>query len=150
MLSHTLAGRVRGVVDYSLMHAEWAPWAVSGLSPQTVGVFRTGTERFHNVTTSVETEIPETATEVFVLYRVSTAFSVKDRATESVTPGLDGRFALRVKQALPFSPFEGSEWGVLVDIRSLFREPVVGASVYDELLVANPPKQVVGGLVVHF
>ena len=97
MFSHTLAGRVRGTVDYSLTHADWAPWAASGLSPQTVGIFRTGTERFHDVTTSIETEIPETATEVFVLYRVNSAFSVVDADTAALTSGLDGRFALRVR-----------------------------------------------------
>ena len=148
--SHTLAGRVRGTVDYSSTHASWAPWTSSGLSPRTVGVFRTGTEQIHDLTTSIETEIPETATEVFVLYRVNSAFSVTDSATAALTSGLDGRFALRVRQTLPFSPVEGSDWEVLVDIRSLFREQLLGASVYDELLVASPPKQVVGGLVVHF
>ena len=150
MLSHTLAGRVTGTVDYSLTHATWAPWTASGLSPQTVGVFRTGTERVHDVTTSIETEIPETSTEVFLLYRVNSAFSVVDSSSAALTSGLDGRFAIRVRQGLPFSPVEGSDWEVLVDIRSLFREQVLGASVYDELLVASPPKQVVGGLVVHF
>ena len=29
-VSHLLAGRVRGTVDYSLTHAEWAPWVASG------------------------------------------------------------------------------------------------------------------------
>ena len=67
-----------------------------------------------------------------------------------MTSGLDGRFALRVNQTLPFSPIEGSDWEILVDIRSLFREQIDGASLYDELLVISPPKQVVGGLVVHF
>ena len=150
MFSQTLAGRVRGAIDYRLTKAEWAPWTAGGLSPRTVGAFRTGSERFHDVTMSVETKIPETATEVFVLYRVNSAFSVVDSDTGAVTSGLDGRFALRVRQTLPFSPVEGSNWAVLVDIRSLFREQVVGASAYDELLVSSPPKQVVGGLVVHF
>ena len=150
LFSHAFAGRVRGTVDYSSTHATWAPWTASGLSPQTVGVFRTGAEQVHDVTTSIETEIPETSTVVFVLYRLNSAFSVVDSATAALTSGLDGRFALRVRQTLPFSPVEGSDWEVLVDIRSLFREQVLGASVYDELLVASPPKQFVGGLVVHF
>ena len=150
MFSHALAGRVRGTVDYSSTHASWAPWTASGLSPRTAGVFRTSTEQIHDLTTSIEAEIPETATEVFVLYRVNSAFSVTDPATSALTSGLDGRFALRVRQTLPFSPVEGSDWEVLVDIRSLFREQLLGASVYDELLVASPPKQIVGGLVVHF
>ena len=150
MLSHTFAGRVRGSVDYSLTHAEWAPWTASGPLPQTIGVFRTGSERFHNVTTEVEAVIPETATAVFLLYRINTAFSVLDSDEAALRSGLDSRFAFRVRQTLPFSPVEGSDWEVLVDIRSLFREQVAGASIYDELLVASPPKQVVGGLVVHF
>jgi len=37
-----------------------------------------------------------------------------------------------------------------VTVRSLFHEQVSGGSVYDELLVVGPPRQVVGGLVVHF
>jgi hypothetical protein len=150
MFSHALASRVRGTVDYSLTNATWGPWTASGLPPQAVGVFRTGTEKIHDVTTSIEAEIPETATEFFVLYRVNSAFSVVDSSTAALASGLDGRFALRVKQALPFSPVSGSDWEVLVDIRSLFREDVLGASVYDELLVASPPKQFIGGLVVHF
>lgn len=150
MFGLALGGRVRGAVDYSLTNTEWAPWSASGLSPQTVGAFRAGTERIHDVTTSVEAEIAETSTEVLVLYRLNTAFAVKDDETEALVPGLDGRFALRVKQALPFSPIGGSDWQVLVDVRSLFREQAPGGSIYDELLVASPPKQIVGGLVVSF
>ena len=150
MWNLALGDRVRSSVDYSLTNAEWAPWSASGLTPQTVGVFRAGAERIHDVTTSVEAVIPETSTEIFILYRLSTAFAVRNDETESLAPGLDGRFALRVKQSLPFSPFDGSDWQVLVDVRSLFREQAPGASIYDELLVASPPKQVVGGLVVSF
>ena len=68
----------------------------------------------------------------------------------SVGPGLGARFAFRVKQTLPFAPFGDSDWELLVDVRNLLHEQTVGASVYDELLVVNPPKQFVGGLVVHF
>ena len=146
--SHDLAGRLHGAVDYSITRADWAPGSAAGLPPHTVGVLRTGTERFHDVTTSLETQIPRTATEVFVVCRVNTAFS---RVNEtSLTAGTDARFDVQVKQALPFTPFEGSQWEVLVALRSLFREPVAGASTYDELLVVSPPKQFMGGLVVHF
>ena len=147
-VSHELAGRVQGAIDYRISRAEWAPWVATGLTPQTIGVFRTGTEQFHDVTTSVKTEIPETATRVFVLYRVNTAFAKAE--AESLESGIAGRFALRVEQSLPFTPFGDSNWEVLVDVRSLFREQVLGASAYDELLVVSPPKQFVGGLIVHF
>ena len=45
MWNLALGDRVRSSVDYSLTNAEWAPWSASGLTPQTVGVFRAGTER---------------------------------------------------------------------------------------------------------
>jgi len=35
-------------------------------------------------------------------------------------------------------------------VRSLFREDLVDASVYDERLVVRPPKRVVGGVTVKF
>ena len=146
--SHTVAERVHGVVDYSMTRAQWAPLTSAWLSPETVGMLRTGVEQFHDVTTSVEAEIPETATRVFMLARVNTAYSRAE--TTSITSGLDMRFAFRVRQTLPFAPFGDSDWEVLVDVRSLFREQMAGASVYDELLVVNAPKQFVGGVVVHF
>lgn len=147
-LSHELAGRVRGAVAYSVTRSQWEPWRGAWFLPQAASVWRTGPERFHDVTTSVEAEIPETATSVFVLARVNTAFS--RAAAMSVGPGLGARFAFRVKQTLPFAPFGDSDWELLVDVRNLLHEQTVGASVYDELLVVNPPKQFVGGLVVHF
>ena len=146
---HELPGRIHGTVDYSTTHASWAPWAAAGWAQEVPGsTDGLAPERIHDITTSVETEIPETATRVVVLARVNSSFTRADAG--SVGNGLDTRFAFRVKQALPFTPFSGSEWEVLVDVRNLFYEQVAGASIYDELLVLNPPKQVVGGLVVHF
>ena len=145
---HELPGRVHGMVDYSTTHARWAPWAAAAWAPAALGSEGPAPDRIHDITTSVETEIPETATRVVVLARVNSSFTRADAG--SVGSGLDTRFAFRVKQALPFTPFSGSEWEVLVDVRNLFYEQVAGASIYDELLVLNPPKQVVGGLVVHF
>ena len=146
--SHKLTGHLQTAVEYSVTSAQWLPWNTASLLPSTVGAFRTGTEQFHDVTASVETEIPQTATRVFLVWKVNTAFSRVDDKT--LTSGLDGRFNLRVKQVLPFTPFEGSQWEVLVGLRSLFRERLDGASAYDELLVVSPPKQFLGGLVVHF
>lgn len=145
--SHELAGRVRGGVEYSVTRSRWEPWAGARL-PGRASVTRSGAERFHDVTTSVATEIPETATSIFVLARVNTAFA--RAAADSVAPGPGARFAFRVQQTLPFAPFGDSDWEVLVDVRNLLREQTAGASVYDDLLVVNPPKQFVGGLVVHF
>jgi hypothetical protein len=143
-----LVRRVRGSVDYSLTRTRWASagetdeierWAPSAL--------RREQEEIHDVTTAVETEIPETATRIFVLYRVNTGYARSD--VEDVRSGLDARFDVQIKQALPFLPF-GSQWEVLVGVRNLFREPIDAASVYDELLVVRPPKRLVGGVQVKF
>jgi hypothetical protein len=39
---------------------------------------------------------------------------------------------------------------MLVAVRSLFRDELLDASVYDELLVMRSPKRVVGGVTVRF
>ena len=145
---HAINDRVHGAVDYSLVMAEWAPWTAQGLAPSKVGVFRNGFERFHDVTATVEADIPETATRVTARCRVNTAYATA--SGNAVTSGLDARYDIRVMQMLPFSPIDGSTWELLVAVRSLFHEQVSGGSVYDELLVVSPPRQVVGGLVVHF
>jgi hypothetical protein len=39
---------------------------------------------------------------------------------------------------------------MLVAVRNLFRESFTEISIYDELLVARPPKRLVGGITVKF
>ena len=92
--------------------------------------------------------MPETATRVFALCRISGAFT--RMAGDDFASGVHARFDVQVTQQLPFSPFGGSTWELLVALRSLFHDPAFGASIYDELLVVDPPPQLVGGLVVHF
>jgi hypothetical protein len=141
--------RVRGSIDYSVTRADWisrgdmaaiALWAPSAVRPRT--------EDVHDLTTSLETEVPLTATRVFVFYKVNTAFAHGDDPTR---PTLDYRFDVQVNQALPFMPFSRSaRWEVLVGMRNVFRDPSESGSVYDELLVVRPPKRVVGGVLVRF
>ena len=149
-LRRELLGRLSGSVDYSFTRARWDPSAeaqrIAAVSPSAV---RMGVEEFHDVTTSLQTHIPETDTRVFVLYRVNTAFSAADAAAS--LPGLDGRFDVQVKQRLSFLPFTGGDWELLVAVRNLFREDLgEGSGVYDELLVVKPPKRIVGGITVMF
>jgi Carboxypeptidase regulatory-like domain/TonB dependent receptor len=147
-LSTPAAQRVRASVDYSLTRARWLSrgdmaavvvWAPEAIRPQA--------EDIHDVTTSVETDIPETATRVFFLYKVNTGFA---RGLDPTPQRLDSRFDLQVNQALPFMPFGSTRWEVLVGIRNLFRDPTDAGSVYDELLVVRPPKRVVGGVLIRF
>ncbi|MDO8794361.1 MAG: hypothetical protein Q7J25_07060, partial [Vicinamibacterales bacterium] len=107
---------------------------------------RSSDERIHDVTTSLEAEVPLSATRVVVLYKLNNAFVSGD----AERPGFDARFDLQVNQALPFMNFRTSQWEMLVGVRNLFHESLANASVYDELLVVRPPKRIVGGLTVKF
>jgi Carboxypeptidase regulatory-like domain/TonB dependent receptor len=140
--------RLSGSIDYSITRARWigrgdmadiAAWAPAAI--------RNETEDLHDVTTSVATEIPETATRVFVFYKINTGYARSDAS--QLRPGLDARFDVQVNQALPFE-LGGTRWEVLVGLRNLFRDPNDPGSVYDELLVVRPPKRVVGGFLVRF
>ena len=147
-LRRQLGDRFGGSVEYTLADAHWSQaGADTTLGAVVPGATRPDVERFHDLSGVIETEIPRTATRVFVRCRVNTAFV---RADSQAPIGLDARFDVRVNQALPFSPLGGSRWEALVAVRSLFFEPQDAASMFDELLVARAPKQFVGGLVVHF
>jgi carboxypeptidase family protein/TonB-dependent receptor-like protein len=139
--------RVRGSVDYTVARARWT--SVESLNPRlgSAGIGRRELEDVHDVTSSFEATIPETATHVFLLYKVNTAFAHAN--PEQPGAGLDGRFDLQVNQALPFG-VAGTKWEVLVGMRNLFRDPSEPGSIYDELLVVRPPKRVVGGVLVRF
>lgn len=141
--------RVRGSVDYSVSRARWvsrgdmaalAVWAPAAIRPRS--------ENVHDLTTSIETDVPHTATRVFVLYKINNAFA---RGNDPAHAALDYRFDVQVNQALPFMPFSSAaRWEVLVGLRNLFRDPNDSGSIYDELLVVRPPKRVIGGVLIRF
>ena len=141
----TPPGRVRGSVDYTISRAQWTT-RNDKLGVMAPAVLRPETEDIHDITTTISTDIPETATRFYLLYRVNTAFT---RSSDLTRPGTDGRFDVQVNQALPIG-VGGTEWEVLVGLRNLFRDSADPLSVYDELLVVRPPKRVIGGFLVRF
>lgn len=152
-VSHALAAHVRGSVGYSVASTQWTngppPADLARLALFVPGALHgSDRERVHDVTTSLETEVPQTATRVMLFYRVSNAFIQPDDPIDS--RGVDGRFELQVNQSLPFMNFLRSEWEMLLAVRNMFHEAMAGASTYDEILVVRPPKRVVGGLTVRF
>jgi hypothetical protein len=152
-VSHALTANVRGSVEYSFATAQWTDGPPSADAVQltrfTPAVLPSAErDRIHDVMTSLETEVPQTATRVVVFYRVNNAF-VKAEDAEEVR-GLDGRFELQVNQSLPFMNFMRSQWEMLVAVRNMFNEAMPGASIYNEILVVRPPKRIVGGLTVRF
>ena len=151
-VTHAFADFIRGSVDYSVSTADWTgrsePVEFAVLTKWVPSTVRSNRERIHDVTTSLETEIPYTATRVVVLYKLNSAFATATRAEE--LPAFGARFDMRVTQSLPFMNFRASQWEMLVGVRNLFHESLANSSVYDELLVVRPPKRLVGGLTVKF
>jgi hypothetical protein len=139
---------VRASIDYSVTRAQWISRGDSAdIARWVPAAFRAEQENLHDVTTSFEGEIPETATRVFFVYRINTGYT---RANHDLArPGLDARFELQINQALPFG-VAGTRWEILVGVRNLFRDSLTAGSIYDELLVIRPPKRVVGGFLVRF
>ncbi len=143
-----LGRRVRGSVDFSVVDARWGQGGVGAVAAvEAPGVLRPAVEQFHDISATIETEVPETSTRVSVRCRVSGAFEGVDPRNPG---GLDARFDLLIHQALPFTPVGGGRWEALLAVRSLFFDPRETASLFSELLVIRPPRQVVGGVVVHF
>ena len=141
------SAHVRGSIDYSVTQAHWvsrgdmaaiAVWAPEAVRPRN--------EDVHDLTTSLDTDIPQTATRVFVLYKINDAFPRGEPSRNAA----DARFDVQVNQALPFMPLRSTRWEVLVGVRNLFRDQADVASIYDELLVVRPPKRVIGGVLVKF
>jgi len=140
--------RVYGSVQYSRTTAHWLTHNDTDLLGGTVpALVRPDTEDLHDLTSSLTADIRETATRVFVLYKMNNGFVGSANTPAGV--GLDVRYGIQVNQALPVA-FAGTKWEVLVGLRNLFRDPTDPASVYDELLVVRPPKRLVGGFLVRF
>ncbi len=140
-----IAHRVRGSVEYSVTRANWSGGA-SGL-PESIAsaVLPLGADRLQDVVATIVTDVPETSTHVVVLYRV-TSF----RTGPADDRALDSRFDVQVRQSLPFMDFSTAKWEMLVGVRNFFREATADQSAFDELLVARPPKRLVGGLTMRF
>jgi len=143
-----IASRVHGSVEYSFARANWSPAdSLNYLLVIAPSAARGSDERLHDIATSLEADVPETATRVMVLYRISNAFAGRNLADSS---GADGRFDVQVRQSLPFLDFSNAKWEMLVTVRNFFRDATSDQSLYDELLVVHPPKRVVGGLTLRF
>jgi hypothetical protein len=142
-----IADRVHGSIEYSFARAERS--AIDSLtyfvvlSPLPAQPVR---ERVHDLSTAIETDVPETSTHVAVLCRFSDGFAQRDSGRSTI----DARFDVQVRQALPFMDFSSAKWEMLVAVRNFFHDAAGEGSIYDELLVVRAPKRVVGGLTLRF
>jgi hypothetical protein len=143
----TLVSRVHGSVEYSTTSGRWSTTDEGGylvlLAPS---LARPALERVRDLSTSIETNVPETSTRILIVCRLSSLGAPvgSDRGP------YDSRFDVQVHQSLPFMDFSTARWEMLLAVRNSFHEASAGSSIYDELLVVRPPKRVVGGLTLRF
>jgi Carboxypeptidase regulatory-like domain/TonB dependent receptor-like, beta-barrel len=147
-VSRTVANRLRASLDYTQVESTWDGHSSTerALSLLPVVIRRSERERFHDVTTTVDSTLPVTDTHVFVMYKVNSRFD----AGRGASPDGGVRFDVQLTQALPFLSFAGADVEMLMAVRSLFREELLDTSVYDEVLAIRPPKRIVGGVTVRF
>ena len=149
-VSRTVTDRIHASVDYTQANAHWLRPSRGTASVALVApsVIRRRFETLHDLTTAVESEVPGVDTHVFVIYKVNSGFTRSTAA--SFRPQVGSRFEVEVSQALPFLNFSSAQWEMVFAVRNLFHEDLLDASVYDELQVVRPPKNVVGGVTVRF
>ena len=139
---------LRASIDYTSVQSAWVRRSpdAEALARVVMSVLRDHDERVHDLTASVESTLPVTETRVFAIYKISSGFA----DAGAVAARFGTRFDVQLNQTLPFLSFSGAQWEMLVAVRSLFRDELLDASVYDELLAVRSPKRVVGGITVRF
>jgi TonB-dependent receptor-like protein/carboxypeptidase family protein len=146
-----ITNRLRGSIEYTTASAETTPARQVGyLLLVAPSLARPLQQRLNDVATSLETEVPETATRVLVLYRVGNGFARASNSPDATLPGIDSRFDVQVRQSLPFMNFTSAKWEMLLAVRNFFRESGSEQSVLDERAAVRPPKRVVGGVTLRF
>jgi hypothetical protein len=142
-------GYVRGTLEYTVTDAVWDSASDMSMARAVRSIPASASEKVHDLQTSIEATIPQTATRVYAKYRMNTAFW-SGEPDLSMRSSANGRFNVRVNQSLPFLRFSNADWEALVDIRNIFRDVEADSSMYDEVFAIRAPKRIVGGLQVRF
>jgi hypothetical protein len=148
-VSRTVGDGVRASVDYTQASALWYGRSADAgtLATAAPHALRTG-ERIHDVTATVDSVVAPSATRLFVVYKVNSGFAgTQDTFVGSLAKA---RFNVQVNQSLPFLNFTKARWEMLAAVSNLYGEDLADGSMYDEVLVLQPPKRVLGGVTVRF
>jgi hypothetical protein len=148
-VSRTVASGVRASVDYTQSMTQWFGnshdvLTLASLAPAAL----LDDERIHDLTATVDSVVAPSATRVFVVYKLNNTFT---RTHETFSGSLrNARFNVQVNQSLPFLSFANASWEMLAAVSNLFGDDAFDGSVYDESLVMQPPKRILGGVTVRF
>ena len=146
-----LAPHVTGVVDYSVSDARWLNGADAQADRRGSRHrwLRAGRERMHDITTSIDATVPDTATRISIAYRVNSMFSRAGGGCLTADPRRPLRrrdppgAAAAPDARQPDRPAAGRDPQPLRDLAET-------ASLYDELLTVAPPMRIMGGVQVRF
>lgn len=146
-VTSTLAPDVVASIDYSRTFATWNAGATPGAAfGHASSLVRRGTERLHDITASVDANVPATSTRVRLALRIDSGYSRAYQPRAVVA----ARYALEVRQLLPVEIFSGGSLNVLASIRTLHRDLDEPGGFYDELLTVAPPTRLTCGLQLRF
>ena len=148
-VSRAVTSGVRASVDYTQSSTQWSgrsrdALTLASLAPATLR----DNERIHDVTATFDSVVAPSATRVFVVYKVNNTFARSDDSLGSAMR--NARFNVQVNQSLPFLSFANASWEMLAAVSNLFGDDAFDGSVYDESLVMQPPKRILGGVTVKF
>ena len=125
-MTQEVPGYVRGTIEYTVTPAYWDPSSDTSMMRAVRSLPLSASENVHDLQTSIEATIPQTATRLYAKYRVNTAFW-SGEPDAFMRSSANARFNVRVNQSLPFLRFSNADWEALVDVRNMFREAAVGA-----------------------
>lgn len=146
-LAGALAPHVRGTVDYAVTRAAWTPMGDRrALATYARSAARQDLERGHDLTSSLEATLPSTATTLTMAVRLNGGFS-HGPAGRAL---FGGRFAMEVRQALPFRPLDRSMLHLVVAARTLLSDLDAVGGFYDDLLTLAPPLRLTCGIQMRF
>jgi len=146
-LSGSLTPALSGTIEYSRIAANWdATNRTRGLRRFAPSAVRDHDEGLDDLTAMLEASLNGARTRVLVVYRTNTAFA----RGGGDTGGAGSRFDVQLHQALDSRPQSATRLELYFSIRNLFRDPVAGASAYDELLTVSPPLRFMGGIQIRF
>jgi len=148
-ISRAVTNSARASVDYTQAATEWSGNARDALAlAALVPAALRDNERVHDVTATFDSVVAPSATRVFVVYKVNNTYA---RGHDTFSSSLrNARFNVQVNQSLPFLRFANASWEMLAAVSNMFGDDAFDGSVYDESLVVQPPKRILGGVTVRF
>jgi hypothetical protein len=148
-VSRAVSDGIRASIDYTQSNAMWSARSSDAstfemFAPMAVR----SNERIHDLTATFDSVVAPSATRLFVVYKLNSAFA---RARDTFSGSLaSARFNVQVNQSLPFLNLAHANLELLAAVSNLFGDDAFDGSVYDEALVVRPPKRILGGVTVRF